>query len=484
MRTTVALLILFTISSFNAFAQDYTRWGLPDGAKARFGKGSIDEIQYSPDGTRLAVASSIGIWLYDTTTYDEIALLTGHAGSVNSVAFSPDGRTIASGDDDRIVRLWDAVTGEHIRTLEGHRSWVGSVSFSPDGNTLASGDGVDIRVWDAATGEHIRTIEGHTDWVSSVAFSPDGRTLASGSNDGSIHLWDAATGRHIRTLEGHAGSVDSVVYSPDGRTLASGSWDATIRLWDAVNGEHIRTLEGHTGQVLSVSFSPDGRTLASGSGDSTVLLWDIAPSLSIPASDVNGDGVVNVIDLALVALQFGQTGQTDADVNGDGVVHIDDLIQVASSIGSTGQAPQAQPLALTTITPADVQSWIAQAEALNRTDAMTRRGIRFLEQLLSALTPKETALLPNYPNPFNPETWIPYHLARDADVQLTIYDIQGEIVRRFDLEHQSAGFYTDRSKAAYWDGRNESREPVASGVYFYYFSTGDYSQMRRLVILK
>ena len=153
-----------------------------------------------------------------------------------------------------------------------------------------------------------------------------------------------------------------------------------------------------------------------------------------------------------------RTGHIDADVNGDGVVDIDDLIEVASSIGNIGQAPQAQPLGLTTITPADVQSWIAQAEALNRTDATTQRGIRFLEQLLSALTPKTTTLLPNYPNPFNPETWIPYRLAEDAFVTLTIYDGEGQVVRTLDVGHRVAAFYETRSKAIYWDGRNEFGE--------------------------
>ena len=257
-----------------------------------------------------------------------------------------------------------------------------------------------------------------------------------------------------------------------------------IRLWEVNTGNPIRTLTGHEWSVLSVSFSPDGNTLASGSWDGTVLLWELTPSLSNAASDVNQDGMVNVIDLVLVALQFGQTGTLDADVNGDGVVDIDDLIQVASSIGNTGQAPQAQSLGLTTITPADVQGWIAQAEALNRTDATTQRGIRFLEQLLSALTPKTTILLANYPNPFNPETWIPYHLAHDADVTITIYDTKGVIVRELDLGHQPAGYYTERMKAAYWDGRNERGESVASGVYFYYLSAGDYSKTRRMVILK
>ena len=111
--------------------------------------------------------------------------------------------------------------------------------------------------------------------------------------------------------------------------------------------------------------------------------------------------------------------------------------------------------------------WGHRSKRLYLADARSQRGIRFLEQLLLALTPQETVLLPNYPNPFNPETWIPYHLVHAANVTLTVYDTQGALVRRLDLGHQSAGYYTDRAKAVYWDGRNESGESVASGVYFY-----------------
>ena len=132
MKTTVALLILLVLFSLNTFAQDTPQWHLPDGAKARLGKGNINEIQHSPDGTRLAVACSIGIWFYDTTTYDEIALLTGrHMGNVRSGSFSPDGNTLASGSWERI-HLWDTVTGVHLRTLTGHTRWVESVVFSPN----------------------------------------------------------------------------------------------------------------------------------------------------------------------------------------------------------------------------------------------------------------------------------------------------------------------------------------------------------------
>ena len=128
--------------------------------------------------------------------------------------------------------------------------------------------------------------------------------------------------------------------------------------------------------------------------------------------------------------------------------------------------------------------WLAQAQTLDLTDPVSREGVRYLKQLLAALTPKQTTLLPNYPNPFNPETWIPYQLSEDADVTLAIYDSSGIMVRRLELGHQLAGYYAEKEKAAYWDGRNEFGEGVASGVYFYHLSADDYSAARRMFILK
>ena len=200
--------------------------------------------------------------------------------------------------------------------------------------------------------------------------------------------------------------------------------------------------------------------------------------------DVNQDGVVNISDLVIVAGRLGQSGPNAADVNGDGVVNIQDLILVASALGETQAAPSLHPASLEMFTAADIQEWLAEAQGLDLTDVKLQSGIRFLEQLLSVLVPKETELLPNYPNPFNPETWIPYRLAEDAFVSLTIYDQRGSIVRRLNVGHQTAAVYESRSKAIYWDGRNAVGDRVASGIYFYTLTAGDYAATRKMVILK
>ena len=200
--------------------------------------------------------------------------------------------------------------------------------------------------------------------------------------------------------------------------------------------------------------------------------------------DVNRDGVVNITDLVLVTKSMGQTGQTDADINNDGVVNIADLVLVAGKIGTDGSAPLAEPQALELPTAADVQLWLTQAQHAGLTDAIAQRGIQVLEQLLTMLLPKETALLPNYPNPFNPETWLPYQLAKPAQVTVRIYSIEGQLVRVLVLGHQPAGIYASRDHAAYWDGKNEVGEPVASGVYFYTLIADDFTASRRMLIWK
>ena len=243
---------------------------------------------------------------------------------------------------------------------------------------------------------------------------------------------------------------------------------------------------GRTESILTLGPNPGTNTVEVGvrgiqEKQSVSAIAELPP---IP-QDVNRDDVVNILDLVFVASALGDEGQgLVADVNGDGIVNILDLVSVAGALGDVAAAPSANPRALAMLTAADVRQWLAQAQQLDLMDATSQRGVLFLEQLLTALNPKETALLPNYPNPFNPETWIPYQLAREAEVTLTIYDTNGIVVRRQDFGHKSAGFYESRSDAIYWDGRNDFGEGVASGVYFYHLSAGGYSAARKMLIIK
>ena len=280
-------------------AINYQTAHLPDGAMARLGKGNLSEsdraVAFSPDGQLFAVASGIGVWLYDATTARELALLTGHSNRSISVSFSPDSRTLASGSGDGTVKLWDVATRQTIATLTGHTDFVTSVAFSPDGTTLAVAGARDrtVELWDVATRQTIATLTGHTDHVTSVAFSPDSRTLASGSWDRTVVLWNVATRRTIVTLTGHTDHVTSVAFSRDSRILASGSWDRTVKLWNVATRRTIATLTEQKNNVTSVAFSRDGRTLASGSWEE-VKLWDVTTRQNIATLTGHTDFVTSV----------------------------------------------------------------------------------------------------------------------------------------------------------------------------------------------
>ena len=203
------------------------------------------------------------------------------------------------------------------------------------------------------------------------------------------------------------------------------------------------------------------------------------------SGDVNRDGDVDILDLILVARQFGQSvsPNSDVDVNGDGEVDIFDLTIVARRIGDTTNAA-APAIGTDSVDAATIEAWIAQARLADDGSIVFRQGIKNLEALLASLIPRETSLQPNYPNPFNPETWIPYQLATPAEVTLTIYDMNGGVVRRLDVGHQAAGLYQSRSRAVYWDGRNQRGESVASGLYFYTLRANDFTATRKMLIRK
>ena len=258
-----------------------------------------------------------------------------------------------------------------------------------------------------------------------------------------------------------------------------------------------------TGTLLLITFKAKavGETRVTlsnffaGSSSGEAILSD-APEIAItiedrkyPAWDVNQDGLVNVLDLILVAQHLGSDASVNpqSDLNDDGIINILDLIVVAQYFGDStvGVAPfNVTAIDNSELEPAMIQAWIAQAELENDGSLAFRQGIANLQQLLALLLPEKTALLMNYPNPFNPETWIPYHLAEPADVTVHIYAADGALVRTLGLGHQVAGIYENRTRAAYWDGKNEMGEPVASGLYFYTLTAGDFTATRKMLVVK
>ena len=349
--------------------------------------GSVNSVAFSPDGTTLAAGYQSGtygylrLWDLSTRQVSTIAC-RGNGARGLPLAFSHDG-ALAVGWEGR-VGLWDVRTEDRVAILEGHTAVVKSVSFSPDG-TLAAGlrDGT-VHLWDVTRGERVATLEGHGGVIGSVSFSPDGATLASGSGD-TVHLWDVTRGERVAALEGHRWGVRSVAFSPDGTILAAGS-DHGSKLWDVAAQTEIASLEGHRHLVISVAFSPDGTTLASSSLDGTILLWDMSPYIR--------------------------------------------------------SAPTA------------------------------------IQSPFSPL-PRPTALLGNFPNPFNTTTLIEYHLAEPGGVRLVIHNALGQPVRTLVDDSRGAGHHSVE-----WDAHDDGSTLVASGVYLARLSHPGGAQTRRLMFLK
>lgn len=346
-RVTLAgalLLPLYTLATLALHGAGAVHWAdLPPGdsrlrvAQERVLAGPRDlvwSLAFSPDGRRLASASvdgTVGIWsVGDGRPLRPLV----HPAGVTAVAWSREGRLLATGSYDGMVRLWDAASGSLVRTLQGHTGTVWAVAFDPDASVLASGgNDTTVRLWSTADGSLLRTLPAHHLIVWSVAFSPDGERLASASFDHSIKIWRARDGTLERTLAGHDQAVLSVAFSPDGKRLGSGSDDKTVRLWRVADGALLRTLWGEMECVYKVGFSPDGRTLASAGRDrsavhglvkhllgagragtpgKTIQLWEVEDGARLARLSGHGDDVY--------ALAISPDGRTFASSGVDGTI--------------------------------------------------------------------------------------------------------------------------------------------------------------------
>ena len=272
--------LLIVVILPTGFCQDNTQVGLPEGAIARLGKGGINFMRFSPDGTHLAVGTDVGLWLYDVPDGNETALFTGHSGQINALAFSHDGRLLASGGyNNPVIQVWDIPTkSKHTTiTLNWGRDVLTALVFH--GRTLISlNSGRQVTYWKIDTGEKLSEFS-LDDSYNNQAFSQDGSNLAVSKQNGRIRLWDITTNSRMGTLLGHAGEGDSdiltLALSHDKKLLASGSEDKTVMLWDTQNHNELATLRGHDAWITAVTFSDDRTTLASGDAGKVIKLWDI-----------------------------------------------------------------------------------------------------------------------------------------------------------------------------------------------------------------
>ena len=379
----------------------------------------------------------------------------------------------------------------------------GAITFSPDSNVIASEVGKTILLWDI-TSYPIMSIS--TDSVDSLTIGEELTFDVNITNGENIFGYQATIRfdpdalEYVETKYGDylsgAVPIQPISRQHEGRVqLASLSLTGTSSHGDGLLATLKFKVKGNKNSKLwlqdVILSDPEGNKSYAWL-DSVQLLKSVISeddkTITCPNTineDVNQDCVVNIKDLVLVATHFGGHGSKASDVNDDDIVNIIDLVLVAAAFGeTTAGAPTHYVDGQDIVSVSNVQHWLQESQKVSMADPAFQRGIVNLQNLLSVLMPKQTLLLANYPNPFNPETWIPYQLAEPANVSVYIHSANGKLVRNLALGNQVTGRYQDRNRAAYWDGNNENGESVASGVYFYTLTAGEFSATRKMLILK
>ncbi|MBT7805433.1 T9SS type A sorting domain-containing protein, partial [Candidatus Poribacteria bacterium] len=506
--------------------------------------GGVHSVAFSPDGRTLVTGSDDHTtMLWDVASARRTMTLEGHDGRVIMVAFTPNGHAVVSGravndwseTTDDAIRLWDVASGRQVDSFGGPMTLVRALAFSPDGEIVATSAGSlaeEVTLWNVASGRRVGALAGG---ASSLAFSPEGTIVAAGGRSGTtlwdvasrqlaatlagqgspafrpdgamlataggeiIALWDVASWQRVATIAAHPEGSFELAFSPNGTTLAGSGRDYTIRLWDVAVAAgaarahgadvplltEVARLQGHTDSVLDLDFSSDGRLLASAGRDMTTKLWDVVAHRKVASLDAGGRSR---------AVAFSPNGRVVASV-GEGtntrLWDVASLRRIATVGGHANSfvytlafSPDGTLLASGRY---GVLLWRVADTAVVTATAVDPRGkadATWARVKQAALTADETVVLPNYPNPFNPETWVPFDLSENANVTVSVYDAEGRIVRRLDLGAYPAGTYRTRGRAAHWDGRNEQGEVVSSGVYFAELRAGDYRSTRRIALRK
>ena len=435
--------------------------------------GSI--AMYSPkeQQTHLFVGTSdaVKVWLNGELVYQDLSvvivndyvdyfpLTLKHGVNVLLVAVDNRGYGLFSG-------FWGFEEGTEYSVIPP----VAGFTFSATETNFIAGDTFTLNL----NAENITDLAG---WQADIVFDPNVLEAVEVTEGDFMKSEGGDTFFQGGTIDNAAGKITGLFSARQSEGGASGTGTLlTITFMAKAGGETQVTLENFE--------------FGSITGD---IIHAVPPNISItvgdyPAWDVNQDGRVSILDIILVAQDFGSGTPANlrTDVNRDGVINIQDLILVAQNFGETtdSAAPPIVTIDSKELTPAMVKAWIKQAQVEDDGSVAFRQGIENLQRLLASLIPEKTELLANYPNPFNPETWIPYQLAVPTDVNISIYTTDGKLVRTLDLGHQLVGIYQGKNTAAHWDGNNELGEPVASGVYFYTLTAGKFKATRKMLIRK